>query len=275
MSGAQPHLRNVLLGLIARQWLQPLWRGLHRLALGGLGFLNGDPRWNGEERFLADLAARWRREDRRPLVIDAGANEGSFAAAVLRLAPEARIVCLEPNPPTFERLAARFRHEPRVSLIQAALAEIDGVVPLHDTQAEGSQHASLLAATFRAIHPGNASATMVPARSLDSLLMERGSPRVDLLKLDIEGAEKAALDGAVWSLARGRIAAIQLEMNAHNILSGLSLWALSERLPDFELFRILPDGLEPLVTAERRYNARDEVFKYSNVAALRRGNTAR
>lgn len=271
MNNPQPLLRNVLLGLIARRWLQPVWRALHRLALGGLGLMNGDPRWNGEERFLADLAGQWRREGRRPLVIDAGANEGAFAAAVLHLAPEARVLCLEPNPPTFARLRERFHGERRVSVLQAALAEIDGVLPLHDTSAEGSQHASLLAATFRAIHPGDASATMVPARSLDSLLLERGSPRVDLLKLDIEGGEKAALDGAAWSLARDRIAAIQLEMNAHNILSGLTLWALSQRLPEFGLFRILPDGLEPLVTAERRYNARDEVFKYSNVAALRRG----
>jgi FkbM family methyltransferase len=53
--------------------------------------------------------------------------------------------------------------------------------------------------------PGfNASKAKVPLRALDSILMEGGIPRVDFIKMDIEGSELGALKGAVGTIRKYR-----------------------------------------------------------------------
>jgi hypothetical protein len=98
---------------------------------------------------------------------------------------------------------------------------------------------------------------------------------VQLLKLDLEGGERGALEGAAQALAEGRIEALQLERNAHALLDGLHLRRLAELLPDHALYRVVADGLVPLAVEPPGWDARREVFKYGNLAALPRVWTER
>jgi FkbM family methyltransferase len=54
------------------------------------------------------------------------------------------------------------------------------------------------------VNPGYVPAPSAPTRSLDSLVWDGTIPRVDFLKMDIEGAEMTALEGAVSALKRFR-----------------------------------------------------------------------
>ncbi len=265
--------RSLALSLLARRELQPMWRGLHRLALGGLGCMNGDPRRNGELRLLRGLATDWRRRGlAAPTVVDVGANEGDFTAAVRGVAPGAHIHAVEPNPPTFARLRDRFAGDTEVTPLSFALAATRGEARLYDRDPAGSPHASLYANTFAHVHPASAAAVWVPTRTLDDLAQAHGLARIHLLKLDTEGGERAILAGARRLLAEGRVEAVLLEFNAHNLLSGLTLLELSRTLGAFEIHRVLPNGLAPLVTARRRYNPREEIYKYANLFARRRAD---
>src|SRR5262245_36359715 len=103
------------MSLLARVGLQPFWRFVHRLSLAGLGHMNADPRFNGEDRHLAEWAKAMAAAGRsHPVVLDVGANEGDFTAGVLLLVPGAEVHCFEPHPATHARLAARFAQDPRV-----------------------------------------------------------------------------------------------------------------------------------------------------------------
>jgi len=263
--------RSLALSLLARRELQPIWRGLHCLALGGLGCMNGDPRRNGELRLLRRLAAEWRRRGlAAPTIVDVGANEGEFSAATRGAAAGAHVYAVEPNPPTFARLNARFEGDTKVTPLPCALAATRGEARLYDRDPTGSPHASLHADTFTHVHPAPAESVSVPTRTLDDLAQTHRLQRIHLLKLDTEGGERAALAGAQGLLAAGRIEAVLLEFNAHNLLSGLTLLELSRTLGGFDIHRVLPNGLAPLVTGERRYNPREEIYKYANLFALRR-----
>ena len=53
--------RDMLQGVMARSWLQPLWRGLFHVSALGMGFSAINPQFNGELRFpeaLVRMGAR-------------------------------------------------------------------------------------------------------------------------------------------------------------------------------------------------------------------------
>lgn len=264
---------NYILALMARTQFQPLWRGLYRVAIGGLGHMNADSRLNGEERFIRDWARRWRAANggRVPVIFDVGANEGDFTAAMLAAFDRCEIHCFEPNPKTFARLSARFAGDARVKFNNLGMGDKPGSFTLYDyAGSEGSGHASFLPATFDDVYKSATQSVEAKVVTLDGYIAERGIAEVDFLKVDVEGLEKAVLEGGAEAIAARRIGTLQMEFNAHNILTGLSILALSKMLPGYDLNRILANGLAPVVTQDWAYNSGVEIFKYANLAAVRR-----
>jgi FkbM family methyltransferase len=137
---------------------------------------------------VADVRTFWlvffsRTYDVRPgdrLIIDAGANIGTFTLYALLNAPESRVIAIEPAPDTCERLR-KVIHEhgfsSRCVIYQAALGPQDGSTTM-DLRSESQ---------FRSTGGGN---TSVPVFTLDSIVQDAA---VDLLKLDIEGSEYSIL----------------------------------------------------------------------------------
>jgi FkbM family methyltransferase len=115
------------------------------------------------------------------LIVDAGANIGSFSLYALQNAPNAEIIAIEPAPDSCSRIRAMLRSnklESHVTLHEAALGEMAGETTI---QLEGG---SQFRRTGLAGHP-------VAKVKLDSLIPPGKS--VDLLKIDIEGGEYEVL----------------------------------------------------------------------------------
>jgi FkbM family methyltransferase len=206
------------------------------------------------------------------VVFDIGASHGDFAGRVAELLPDAAIHCFEPGAQAFAHLERRFAGNPRVVLNRIAVAARAGTATLYDYSATpGSPHASLLAETFRDIYPAPAEGAEVATTALDAYAASRGIDRIDYLKIDVEGAERAVLEGARRLLAERRVDHVQLEFNAHAVLSGFTLLALSRLLAGYDLYRIVANGRVPAITAAVRYNTRIEIYKYANFLAVRQG----
>jgi FkbM family methyltransferase len=261
-----------VLSLLARSRLQPFWRIVHRAALGGLGYLNADSRRNGEHRHLAEWAKAMARDGRaHPVVLDIGANEGDFAAGVLAVAPGAEVHCFEPHPVTYSRLASRFAGDTRVNTQAMGIAERSGSRELHDYEGRtGTAHASLVPGVFRDLYPSATDTVEVPLTTIDDYMRLRSIDHVDLLKIDVEGYEREVLAGAREALAAGRVDRIQFEFNAHHALVGFTLHQVGERLPGFDVYRLLPNGAERILGSGVAYSSRVEVYEYANYVAIRR-----
>lgn len=132
--------------------------------------------------------------------VDAGANQGEFTVAAARVAPRGKIIAFEPVSEYRTRLIenVRLNKFSNVIVIPAALGEEEGSLPIYDqiedfkdgTRNEGLP--SLFAsATRRHIRE------TVPVKRLDDVLKELNITCVDVIKMDIEGAEWLALRGAV------------------------------------------------------------------------------
>ncbi|CAA7612101.1 FkbM family methyltransferase [Magnetospirillum sp. UT-4] len=92
-----------------------------------------------------------------------------------------RVIGFEPDPNTFAALAANFRGEPRVEPINKGLWSETGVLRFRNDASRGS------------ILDGDGGTIEVPVTSLDDVL---AGGRVTYVKMNIEGAEIAALNGA-------------------------------------------------------------------------------
>lgn len=115
-------------------------------------------------------------------MIDAGAHVGLFSLIASQHAE--RVVALEPDPINHDVLTLnrRLNHADRIVIEHAALWSEDGEMPF-----QTSWHS-----TGGSI--GEGGEVRVRTRSLDSLIAEHGD--VELLKLDIEGAEFEVLPAA-------------------------------------------------------------------------------
>jgi len=93
--------------------------------------------------------------------------------------------------------------------------------------------------------PDTATELVVRKRKLDTLVATDGLPDPDLVKLDVEGAEAAVLDGAVEVLQRARPALlIELHSANHAVAERLGKFSFVGRLlGSRESFRTsLPDA---------------------------------
>jgi FkbM family methyltransferase len=268
-------LQCQIAGMIARRQLQPLWGALFKISLRGLGYHNWYSALNGEDRFgrewaAARCAAAARSGAADLAVFDVGANEGDFTANLLGLVPPgARFFLFEPNPKTAARLKRRFADRADVAVEAAGVGAEAGVLSLYDVAGtQGTPRASFLPQVVTDLIGAPAEVAAAPVVTLDGYCRERGIGRIDFLKIDTEGFERMVLDGARGLLAERRIETIQLEMNEHNVFTGFSLYELQRRLPGFEISRILPYGLEPMVGAGRPYTPRFDIPRYCNLVCV-------
>jgi FkbM family methyltransferase len=118
----------------------------------------------------------------RPLILDCGANIGAAVLYFKRLYPKARIIAFEPFGAAFEALAANVKanHLDDVTIYHALLAEKHGNGELFFNP----DHLGSLSMSTRPDRIKGASQT-VKAVPLSEYIDEP----VDLLKMDIEGAE--------------------------------------------------------------------------------------
>jgi FkbM family methyltransferase len=160
------------------------------------------------------------------ILLDAGAHHGSVTEAFVKQTKGAfqQIVAIEPDPSNraklWDQLQSSLPDDPRVTVLDCALAEDEGEASFHD----GLDYASQLSDTGK---------MRVTVRPLDALGL---APT--FVKLHLEGAELAALKGARRTLLACRpIIATTVYHNDDGIWK-TALW-LMETLPRYRfLFRI-------------------------------------
>jgi FkbM family methyltransferase len=147
-------------------------------------------------RLFCDRARRAR------CVIDVGVNHGLYLYHAVACCPRsAVIVGVEANPVLVESVNSNLRRNGLDRLVElAALTDADGLVELHIGKDD-------MVSSLRADHVdgfgGAISTVVVPGFSLDTLVTQRGLCP-DLIKIDVEGHERAVLAGARQTLATHR-----------------------------------------------------------------------
>lgn len=129
-------------------------------------------------------------------VADIGANIGLFTVTASKMVgPTGEVYAFEPEPENFGLLVRNVALNgcKNVRCLQVAVAETTGMVDLYRDPLNLGNHSLCQ----RNVTKNGPAAVTVRSRSLDSIIMEADpQARVDLVKVDVQGAEGKVLRGA-------------------------------------------------------------------------------
>jgi FkbM family methyltransferase len=153
-------------------------------------------------------------------ILDVGANAGIYSLAALAVQPDADVYAFEPTPEIAKRLheTASLNALDRLHVQQVAVSTRGGTATLRRFRGELGNNEGM---NFISQDPCESDEEKVETVSLDQFCRERSIDKIDLLKLDVQGHEFAALRGAERLIRAGSISTIFMELN----------WAQSPRSP--------------------------------------------
>jgi FkbM family methyltransferase len=138
--------------------------------------------------------------------LDVGANIGVVALHLARrVGPSGAVHCFEPVPGICQRLREHVERNDLGSIVHVhpvALSDTDGKAVIHvadDFSANQGQSSLVNADRVRLPNP-----VTIPTMTLDEFVRREGLGRIDLIKVDIQGAEPLFLKGAAAALQRLR-----------------------------------------------------------------------
>jgi FkbM family methyltransferase len=195
------------------------------------------------------------------VVVDAGANIGIYSEFLSRcVRPSGVVHSFEPCPDNFRRLCCATRKLPNVRLCPAAVGERSGETMLYVSDKLNVDHRAY------ATEGDARRARQVGMVALDDYF--KPGERVDLLKLDIQGYELHALQGAKRVVNENQEIKLLLEFWPYGLKQAGVSWAeLIEMLEGsaMNVMFVRADGLIPF----ERHSVRTDGNWYVNLFASR------
>jgi FkbM family methyltransferase len=161
------------------------------------------------------------RVDNPRVILDLGGNVGFASVFFACRYPAARIICVEPAETPQKTLRANIAPFSNIEVVQVAVTDQDGTVNFYEGPTDIGSSLSR--------REGSSEARPVQGKTLRSLLREAEVERVDLLKVDIEGAE--------WDVLRdlGGVDARMIIAELHLDLCSATLDDFRRALSDYEV----------------------------------------
>jgi FkbM family methyltransferase len=203
------------------------------------------------------------RSGDKVVVLDVGANIGSYSEAIRRLAPQATIFAFEPSSVARKKLEDRFIGESSVVIVPLALGSKNSRGTLW-SDSPGSVLASLTKRKLDHFGTEFSQTESVDVVTLDSWV---DSMKVlpNLIKLDVEGHELDVLKGGLKTLSTTQV--VQFEFGGCNVDTRTyfqDFWYLLTDL-GFAIYRVSAAGQIRLFC----YSESDECFRTTNYLAVR------
>jgi FkbM family methyltransferase len=159
------------------------------------------------------------RDTHEPIVFDVGAYHGQFTDDLLRLIPNARVWALEPTAQQASLLNKKYLNR-RIKVLTEAVSDFCGQGQLFEnTDASTNSLLPVDNSVDQTDNWGNGrlqgtASQPINVRTLDAITRSESVLHIDLLKLDVQGAEPNVIRGASEILKRKAIHLIYTELIA-------------------------------------------------------------
>jgi FkbM family methyltransferase len=211
--------------------------------------ISGSP----QDAYFNSLSSPWRDEllramahilQRHDTVLDIGANIGIVSLAASRLCPAGHVYSFEPGQIAFSCLQANIEANglQNVTSLNVAVGAEEGEIQFFESAEYGAGSFAMGASNdydAKTALDGRLNPRRIAAWTVDGFVSRSGLSRVDCLKIDVEGAELAVLEGAAETLRHFK-PRVLLEFNSANF--------------------ILHEDLSPLNALKRVTSMFDEVY---------------
>jgi FkbM family methyltransferase len=149
--------------------------------------------------------------------VDAGAHRGAWTEALLQFFQPQRVVLLECEPRLVSQLHTKFSGHPNVEIIDAALADTSGKATFYQLRHPASS--SLLQPNVLAAREYEDKSWdvigRVPVRTIDYDQLVAKEQEVSVLKLDIQGAERAVLTNSRSGIKKTESVLLEVNFTPH------------------------------------------------------------
>ncbi|MEO1438438.1 MAG: FkbM family methyltransferase [Bacteroidota bacterium] len=263
----KPTIENILSRWAGKERHQRFFEWLQEQALKGMHIGQGGGMEATGQAIVLDRLKAKNPDKKKWIVFDVGANKGDYSQLVVdRFGKQAKIFAFEPSASTFALLRKRFGASEQISLVQLGMSDQESTQTLYSNK-PGSGLASLYDRKLVHHNIQLEAVEMVELTTLDVFCSKNNISEIDLLKLDIEGHELAALQGAQQLLQTGKIHRIQFEFGGCNIDSRTFFQDFYYLLnPQYRIYRIVKDGWFEVTDYRENY----EAFKTTNFMAVLR-----
>lgn len=177
-----------------------------------------------------------------PVILDIGANVGSWSEHFRRLSSTAKLFMLEPSPGCRAEIATKSSLNNAIVIPAAASAHAGKASLYFSDPTDGTASLHRRGDTF--FHDLTYSQMEVETVTIDDIIKSWKLDFIDFLKMDIEGNELFALHGASDALSKRLIGAMLFEFGSGNINSRTffrQFWDLLDSA-GFRIWRIAPGG---------------------------------
>ncbi len=158
--------------------------------------------------------------DETSTVLDVGSFEGETVDRFCQLY-DCNVHAFEPHPGLLPRLVARFSSNPKVTVHAVGLGDSDAEVPLQLAGPGSTMYETV----------GDVDGTsQVAIRDAVAVLGELGLDRIDLLKLNIEGAEFDLLDHLIANGRLGQVRYLLVQFHEWHPRAYYRRWAIRRTL---------------------------------------------
>lgn len=135
----------------------------------------------------------------KPIIFDVGAYDGDTTKIFLNYFPDGSMYIFEPSPDRYTELKNKYQGENNVNIFDYAIANHEGRCDYY-LFSDGATN-SLLPMTANAnsytdLPVEQERQVSVRCTTLDKFCLDNGIDRIDILKLDVQGGELIALNGA-------------------------------------------------------------------------------
>jgi FkbM family methyltransferase len=252
---------------VGKKGYQRFYLRLFYLSLRGLNFSNGGNFRKSGELFVLKFINEKFINEKSLTIFDVGGNIGNYSKELSDFFDsKAFIHSFEPSKKTFETFLKTTKDCKNIISNNFGFSDKENNQLLFTNQ-DGSGLASIYHRRLDHFGISMDKSENIYLSTIDSYCQKNQIERIHFLKLDIEGHELKALNGAAEMIRNKKIDVIQFEFGGCNIDSRTYFQDFFYLLKDnYHIFRILKDGLYELPTYTESY----EIFITINYLAVKK-----
>lgn len=261
-------IKKIISPVCGKIGLQKIFKALYLVSLEGMNIGRGADFKDSGEKYALEYVNNNLKDLDNIIVFDVGANRGDYSILIRKIfGSKATIYSFEPSAYTYNELKIKTEKLDKINIYNFGFGDENKKVTLYSDES-GSGLASVYKRRMTHYQVALNKEETVEIKKIDTFCEEQKIDRINFLKLDIEGNEFKALEGAVPLLKAKKIDFIQFEFGQCDIDSRTFFQDFYYLLKDnYTIYRILKNGLYQITT----YQETLELFRgTTNYLAVRK-----